>query len=59
MLFNYVLIPRYGIYGAAIATLLGQMAANFIYDFFDKSLWFQLKMKLKAIFPVYLIRVSN
>ena len=56
IIFNFILIPKYGIYGAAIATLLGQMAANLIYDIFDKSLWSQLKMKLKAIFPIYLIQ---
>jgi O-antigen/teichoic acid export membrane protein len=56
IIFNFILIPKYGIYGAAIATLLGQVAANLIYDIFDKSLWSQLKMKLKAIFPIYLIQ---
>ncbi len=56
IIFNFILIPKYGIYGAAIATLLGQIAANLIYDIFDKSLWSQLKMKLKAIFPIYLIQ---
>ena len=56
IIFNFILIPKYGIYGAAIATLLGQMTANLIYDIFDKTLWSQLKMKLKAIFPIYLIR---
>jgi len=56
IIFNFILIPKYGIYGAAIATLLGQMTANLIYDIFDKTLWSQLKMKLKAIFPIYLIQ---
>lgn len=53
VILNYLLIPKYGIEGAAIATLLGQFAANYVYDFFDKSLHVQLKMKTKSFFPVH------
>jgi len=45
IVFNYILIPKYGINGAAIATLLGQFTANYVYDIFDKDLHRQLKMK--------------
>ncbi len=52
---NYILIPLYGIQGAAIATLLGQFSANYLYDFFDKDLHQQLKMKTKSFFPVHIV----
>ncbi len=50
---NLVLIPLYGIKGAAVATLLGQFTANYIYDIFDKDLHQQLKMKTKSFFPIH------
>jgi O-antigen/teichoic acid export membrane protein len=56
ILANYVLIPHYGILGAAMGTLVGNVFANVIYDVFDKSLWPHLHLKLKAFFPIYLIR---
>ena len=46
---NLILIPLYGIYGAAIATLLGQMTANLIYDIFDKQTYPSLKLKINAL----------
>jgi O-antigen/teichoic acid export membrane protein len=56
ILFNYILIPKYGINGSAIATLLGQFIANYVYDFFDKDLYHQLKMKSMCFFPIHLIK---
>lgn len=50
---NLVLIPRYGIKGAAIATLFSQFTANYIYDFFDRSLYLQLRMKTKSFLPIH------
>ncbi len=56
---NTILIPKYGIKGAAMATLLGQFAANYMYDFFDKRLHCQLKMKTKSFLPIhYIIKKS-
>ena len=54
--FNYILIPIYGINGAAVATLLGQFIANYAYDFFDKDLHHQLKMKTMSFFPIHLLK---
>jgi len=45
---NFILIPKYGIYGAAVATLLAQFTANYLYDFFDRDLYPQLKLKTLA-----------
>jgi O-antigen/teichoic acid export membrane protein len=53
---NYFMIPKFGISGAAIATLLSQFTANYLYDFFDKDLRKHLIIKNKSFFPVYIIR---
>jgi O-antigen/teichoic acid export membrane protein len=53
---NLILIPLYGIYGAAIATLLGQMTANLIYDIFDKQTYPSLKLKTNALNPFYFVK---
>jgi len=56
VILNFLLIPKYGINGAAIATLLGQFIANYAYDFFDRDLHHQLKMKTKSFFPIHIIK---
>jgi O-antigen/teichoic acid export membrane protein len=48
-LLNVFLIPRYGIEGAAWATLITVILANFLYDFLDQRLRVLRKMKLDAI----------
>jgi len=58
IILNYFLIPRYGIKGAAIATLIGQFIANYGYDFFDKDLHRQLKIKTMCFFPFHLFKKS-
>jgi len=35
---------------------LGQLSANYLYDFFDKDLHQQLKMKTKSFFPIHIIK---
>lgn len=47
---NLVLIPRYGINGAAIATLLCTIFANYLMDWFDKDLRDLLAIKHRALF---------
>ncbi|MBU1152722.1 flippase [bacterium] len=49
VILNLIYIPKYGISGAAIATLLAQVITNYVYDLFDKELYFQLKLKTLAI----------
>jgi O-antigen/teichoic acid export membrane protein len=51
VLLNLVLIPRYGINGAAIATVLSQFVANYLFDIFDSSTRGLLIIKTKALFP--------
>jgi len=52
ILLNLIWIPKYGIIGAATATLISQFATNYIFDIFNKQLHKQLKMKtLSIIWP--------
>lgn len=57
IILNYFLLPIYGIKGAAVATLLSQFIVNYAYDFFDKDLRLQFKMKTMSFFPIHLIKV--
>lgn len=56
VLLNIYMIPRYGIKGAAIATLMGQATANLLYDVFDKQAHVSLKLKLRAFVPLHLLK---
>lgn len=46
---NYILIPKYGINGAAIATLISQFYASYIYYFFFKSTRHIFMLQTKSI----------
>lgn len=50
ILLNYVLIPKYGISGSAVATLISLFIVNIIFDIFNQQLTVQLKMKLRAFY---------
>lgn len=47
---NIFLIPIYGAVGAAISTLISQMAASFLFNIVVPSLRIVFKMQLKALF---------
>ena len=53
ILLNLVMIPKYGIYGAATATLISQFVANFGYDFFDNDVKEIRDIKIKSFFPIF------
>lgn len=46
---NFLLIPLYGVVGAAVATLLSQITANLIYDFLDPDVREQMQLKIRAL----------
>lgn len=50
VLLNYIMIPAYGIEGAAISTLVCMLVANYLLDWFDKDLTELLAIKHRAIF---------
>lgn len=52
---NIFFIPKWGIIGAAYATLLSQAFANLLYDFFDTNLHDHLKYKMSAFFPFLIL----
>lgn len=54
--FNFVLIPKTGINGAAIATLLSYAMADYIFDIFDRKLQKHFILKTKCFFPVYIFK---
>jgi len=47
---NFMLIPLYGIKGAALSTLICTFFANYLMDWFDKDLITLLNIKHRAIF---------
>lgn len=49
---NFVLIPKYGVQGAAVATLIANCVAAFFFDFFNKKTKDLFYMKLKAFIPI-------
>jgi O-antigen/teichoic acid export membrane protein len=56
VLLNFVLIPRYGIIGAAYATCAAQFCAAYLYDLLNRRTQVTFRMKTKAFFPVHLLR---
>lgn len=51
--FNLILIPIYGILGAALSTLISQIYVAFIHDAFDKRYRSELFFRMRAIFFLY------
>jgi O-antigen/teichoic acid export membrane protein len=49
IILNFVLIPIYGLIGSAIATIIAQMVAAFIFDIFSKKTRIMFFMKLKTL----------
>jgi len=46
---NFILIPYYGIQGAAVATLASWMFSGYIYDLFDKDVRKMFLQKTKSL----------
>lgn len=55
VMLNVVLITYYGINGAAVATVLSQFVANYLYDLFDNSVRGLLVIKTKAFLPIHYV----
>jgi O-antigen/teichoic acid export membrane protein len=49
IILNFILIPVYGIEGAAFSTLVSVFVSNYVLDFIDPVLRQQLRMKNKAL----------
>lgn len=53
---NYLWIPKYGIEGAAYATLISQIVASYLGYISNKQTWDILIIQTNAIFPIYLLK---
>jgi O-antigen/teichoic acid export membrane protein len=49
VLFNFLLIPKYGLIGAAISTLIGQFVAAYLFDLFHIKTRLMFVMKTKSL----------
>lgn len=58
IILNWYLIPVWGIRGSATATLISQAAVNLGYDFMDRDMRYQLRLKLRAFVPIHLLKGS-
>ena len=56
IILNAILIPKYGINGAAIATLITQFVALFLIDFFIEEYREQALVQLKSFNSIYLFK---
>lgn len=56
VILNLMFIPRYGILGAALSTLLAQFTAAYAYDALSKKTLICFRMKSRSFFPVHLIK---
>ena len=54
IILNIFLIPRYGIQGAAVATLASQATATYIFDFFNHKTRDMFYMKTKSLLLIHI-----
>lgn len=53
VILNLILIPKYGIVGAAVATLIADVFVNVFFDVFHKKSRWIFKLKIKALLTTY------
>jgi O-antigen/teichoic acid export membrane protein len=46
---NFLFIPKYGLQGAALASLISQFMAAYLFDLFNKRTRFMFAMKTKSL----------
>lgn len=56
ILLNFFLIPRYGIYGAAVASVSAQFVAAYAYDALNRDIRYCFWMKTKSFFPIRIFK---
>jgi Na+-driven multidrug efflux pump len=56
IILNFILIPKYGIQGAAFATLVSQAISTYIIDFFHIKTRKMFYMKSKTIFLTTILK---
>ena len=58
VILNILLIPSYGLNGAAIATIVSQFLTNVLFDSFKKELHLQFILKLRAVFTPWITQYT-
>lgn len=53
---NFVLIPKFGIKGAALSTLIAQISATLLFDLFSPQTRQIFLLKINTVNPLYIIR---
>ena len=53
--FNYLMIPKYGLKGAAISSLFAIIFIGYIFDIFNKKTIIQFKLKTSGMFYLNLL----
>jgi PST family polysaccharide transporter len=56
ILLNLYFIPKYGVKGAAMATLISQIVAAYLFDLATRKTFPLFKMKTKAVFCLFIFR---
>lgn len=60
ILLNLYMIPTYGIYGAAIATIISQTVASYLFNAMSRKTWVTFKLQSKAfLFPLRFKELKN
>ena len=57
LILNFILIPKFGVQGAAVATLISQVIAAYIFDFFNYKTRVMFFMKTKSFFFVHFVHL--
>jgi O-antigen/teichoic acid export membrane protein len=56
LILNIILIPKFGMYGAALATVVSYIAMNYIYIKFSLRLY-HVRYKTKNVYKIYIITI--
>jgi len=56
---NIYMIPKYGVIGAAIATLISQVVAAYFYDYFNKKTKYCFRMKSKSLMGIFFLKTNR
>jgi len=57
ILLNFILIPKFGVKGAAVATLISQVVASYVFNIFNQKLFITFQLQTNAI--LWLFRNSG
>ncbi|MCX7953791.1 MAG: flippase [Bacteroidales bacterium] len=59
IILNFILIPKFSIYGAAISTLISYAIAGYFFDLLSRKTKIVFIMKSKVFFPIYIFKLKE